>query len=221
MNARRSELVLVRHGETTGQSSIRLYGATDLPLSDIGEAQARAAGQALAPHTFAQVVTSPLQRAWRSAEYIAASPDRNRPLADAVRVEGLREIDFGDWEGWTVAEVQDRAPELHHRWLHDGDTFAFPGGEQRAAFRARVRAAVQASIARPCEDGPLRMLGVLHKGVMKIVIAELTGLDPAKAATLTINLASIHRLTYDGHRWSLTEHNRVDHLADGLHMADS
>lgn len=219
-----SELVLIRHGETRGQSSIRLYGATDIDLSPIGERQARAAGTALIGERFDLAVTSPLCRAHRSAEIVrheVAGRDAASAVPTAERVDGLREIDFGAWEGWTVEEIAQRDPEGHRAWRETGDAFRFPRGEGRTEFRRRVTRAVKAAIAAPCGQGPTRMLGVLHKGVIKIAIAELTGLDPAATAELPINLGSIHRLRFRQGVWTLTEPNRVDHLSGELLQAHS
>ena len=66
-------LVLLRHGETVGQSSIRLHGATDVALSSVGEQQAQRAAAALAGRHFARVLCSPLQRARRTAEIVLAA----------------------------------------------------------------------------------------------------------------------------------------------------
>jgi len=215
-----SELVLVRHGETVGQSSIRLYGATDLELSDVGERQVRAAGSALIGERFDAVLTSPLCRAKRSAELVL---DAMGAVAVSVArpVDDFREIDFGTWEGWTVQEVESRDPAGHRRWKSEGERFGFPNGEGRADFRARVVRAVREHIDAPCRARPARILGVLHKGVIKLIVGQLTGLERERAAALRVNLGSIHRLKLRGDRWVLVEPNRVDHLSAELLQANS
>ena len=71
MSDRLTRLILVRHGETAGQSSIRYYGATDVPLSDLGRTQAREARNRIPGETFDAVWASSLSRAWESAQIIA------------------------------------------------------------------------------------------------------------------------------------------------------
>ncbi|MGH7863814.1 MAG: histidine phosphatase family protein, partial [Candidatus Binataceae bacterium] len=97
-NFHRSKLVLVRHGETVGESSIRYHGRTDVPLSDLGRRQMRAVRAALAgvsaPSGYARVFTTPLSRARESAQ-IVAGHDR------VVAIEQFREVDFGLFEGLT------------------------------------------------------------------------------------------------------------------------
>jgi broad specificity phosphatase PhoE len=168
------ELVLVRHGETVGQSSIRLYGATDIALAPEGEEQVMAAGRSLAGRRFDAVFTSPLIRAQRSTQLVLES--LAHPPVEVGVVEGFREIDFGEWEGWTWAEVLERDPASHARWAREGGAFRFPGGEARAAFVERVQRAVGPSLEAAFEAGARSILVVVHKGVIKAIAARLLGL---------------------------------------------
>lgn len=205
------ELILLRHGETLGQSSIRLYGATDIALSPLGEQQAARAAAALRARTFARIVTSPLQRARRSAEIVRAAQTSPGPLEV---VPDLREVDFGAWEGLTWAEVADRDPDNHHRWQTERPHFTYPGGEARADFLRRVHSAAHALHHDP---GPT--LAVLHKGVIKAVIAALTGMPYTEAADLPVPLASVQRLERRSDAWHLAAVGDVDHLGD-LYVPD-
>ena len=85
-------LVLIRHGETTGQSSIRFHGSSDVALSDEGRVQMREAARGLRTEVFDLIVASPLRRSWESARILSGgAPVRLEP--------DFREIDFGRWEG--------------------------------------------------------------------------------------------------------------------------
>lgn len=202
-NSRFEQLVLVRHGETVGDSAIRLYGATDIGLSELGRRQMRRVRDALRAERFDAVITSPM---WRSVESAAIVVDGKGPASTVV--PDLREIDFGDWEGLTLAEVQERDPATHAEWGRGEPTFRFPGGDSRAEFRARVeRAATDVISAR---SG--RVLAVLHKGVIRMVLSALLGLDARAAAAVPIHLGSIHRLgTRDGALELITT-NEITHL---------
>lgn len=209
-------VVLVRHGETVGNSAIRLYGATDIDLSPLGEAQVARAGEALAAETFDQLVTSPMIRARRSAAIVAEALAAPPPLRV---VEALRERDFGAWEGWTVDEVAARDPEGHRRWQTEGLDFCFPGGESRRGLITRVVDAVGEGTGAPLFPGDRRSLAVLHKGIIKVILGALLGLDYADFMALPVSLGSIHRLRRDGERWRLEAGNLVDHL--GEHYLES
>ena len=199
-----TELVLLRHGETVGQSAIRLYGATDIALSPIGAQQVARAAAVLGAQRFDRLLTSPLQRARRSAEIVREA--LRPPLPPLELVPDFREIDFGAWEGWTYAEAEARDPDNFHRWHHEGAAFTYPAGESRADFHARVGAA-----ARALEPGSLV---VIHKGVIKAVLAALTDRPLAEVSALPVPLASIHRLRRVDARWELVGAAETAHLGD-------
>ena len=164
-----NRIVLVRHGETVGQSSIRYYGATDIGLSDLGRAQVREAALALPGDAFDWVLTSPLSRAWESARMVA--PNRSLRLLDE-----LREIDFGRWEGLTAEEIQARDPIRYEDWQAGRPGFDYPGGERRADFQARVAQAVDWML----NSGQSSLLVVVHKGVIRAIVREVVGEELAE-----------------------------------------
>jgi broad specificity phosphatase PhoE len=195
------ELILLRHGETVGQSSIRLYGATDVALAPEGEAQVAAAArllrERLAGRRFDAVFTSPLSRAQRSAEVVLDS--LAHPEVPVEPVPGFAEIDFGAWEGWTWDEVRERDPDNHARWTAQGIEFQFPAGERRAAFVERVQLAVAPSIEARFAAGARSILVVVHKGVIKAIAARLL-------ARPFLQLDAEFDLPLAGHRWLRCAH---------------
>src|SRR5690348_4775798 len=106
---------LVRHGATEWSESGRHTGSTDVPLLPAGEDDARSLAPALAGHPFALVLTSPLQRARRTAE-LGGCPDGQ---ADA----DLLEWNYGAYEGVTTPAIRESVPEWTV-WTH-----SCPGGE--------------------------------------------------------------------------------------------
>lgn len=209
--ARVTELVLVRHGETVGQSSIRLYGATDVALAPEGELQAAAAGRLLVGRRFDAVYSSPLHRAKRSAEIVldmlaAARSDATtapHPQVTIELVEGFREIDFGRWEGWTWDEVEARDPENFARWSSEGPAFRFPDGDVRREFVARVQAAAGRHIEQRFADGAEQLLAVVHKGVIKAIASRLLDVPFTELEGLALPLGAVRRLRLHAGRWRL------------------
>lgn len=164
MTERLERLTLVRHGETEGQSSIRYYGATDVPLSELGREQVRRARERLAGEGYEVVYASSLSRASESARILA--PDH------AIRVEAdFREVDFGRWEGLTREEIAARDPELFAVWQRDLPRFDYPGGERRADFRARI----ERGLGRLRASGASSALVVAHKGVVRTLLELISG----------------------------------------------
>ncbi len=156
-------LILVRHGETLGQSGIRYYGATDIPLSSLGRVQAREARGRIPGETFEAVWASSLARSWQAAQIIAPG--------HLVRLEAdFREIDFGRWEGLTREEIERLDPELHADWQARKPDFEFPEGETRSVFRRRI----EAGLSRLRASGVRSALVVVHKGVVRTLLELLS-----------------------------------------------
>lgn len=159
-----SRLILVRHGETTGRSSIRYYGATDVPLSFVGRDQARDSAARIPGETFEAVWASSLSRAWQAARIIAPG--------HPIRLEhDFREIDFGRWEGLTREEIEAIDPTLFADWQSGRPGFEFPEGETRAAFRARI----ERGLGRMRASGVRSALVVAHKGVVRTLLELVSG----------------------------------------------
>ena len=131
--------MLVRHGETEGESSIRYHGRNDVALSELGaRADARGAPRdrtrASATSTFDHIFATPLSRATR--ERARSSPGATRTI---VTVEDFIEVHFGLFEGLTArrsAAPSDRVREVARRSARAA--YTYPEGESRAAFTERV-----------------------------------------------------------------------------------
>lgn len=159
-------IVLLRHGNTDGNSHARFHGSSDVALSEEGKRQIRAAGQALATEVFEVVVASPLRRSWESAALLAGG-------SNVLLVPEFREIHFGRWEGLTAEEIRDRDPVLYEAWQQKASDFEFPGGEPRAQFRARVIAGLE----KVANTGAKNALLVVHKGVIRTIVEHLIGAE--------------------------------------------
>lgn len=203
-------LVLVRHGETEGQSSIRYFGRTDLALSELGWAQVRAAAAALAGRRFTLVFASPLQRAYQAARLIGG------PSLPVSEIAEFVEVDFGIFEGLTADEIRERHPAEFARWNRDrlAPDFAYPQGESRAAFKERVERGLEKMLAAWETAGGGDALIVAHRGVIRTIVGQLTGAAPR------IELASISLLECGDGGWRVTALDLIDHLHEaGLHLA--
>jgi broad specificity phosphatase PhoE len=175
-------VVLVRHGETVGNSSVRFHGSGDVALSEEGRSHMRDVARALRGEVFDLVLASPLRRSWESAWIISGgAPVRLDP--------DLCEIHFGRWEGMTREEIEESDPVHYREWQDKGAVFDFPGGETRADFRARVLRALE----RLQDSGAGSALLVVHKGPVRTVAEQLLGApladgDPALGGVVTLSL---------------------------------
>ena len=163
-------LILVRHGETEGESSIRYHGRNDVALSETGRAQMQVAAREIDLAVVDRVVGSSLLRARESAQIVA-------PGFEVVLEDDLREVHFGRWEGLTAGEIKDQDPEIFARWQKSLSGFDYPEGERRADFLARVRSGIERSLPSPGEAETV--LVVAHKGVIRVAVAHLSGKELA------------------------------------------
>jgi broad specificity phosphatase PhoE len=181
-------LVLVRHGESEGNSRERLIGSGDPPLSGEGRDQMRAARAELIGQVIDAVVASPARRSWQSAQTLTGGAP--------VRIESdFREIHFGRWEGKRVEELASSDPALHQQWRDGAPGFEYPGGELRAEFRARV----ERGLARLIVSGATSALLVVHKGVIRTIVELLIGSAVAERDQPALGEAMI--LTRIGDAW--------------------
>ncbi|ADW17779.1 Phosphoglycerate mutase [Desulfobulbus propionicus DSM 2032] len=159
-----SLIVLARHGAIDTSSPRRFLGQTDLPLNAEGIRQARMVGERLRALTFSHIFSSPLQRALHTAALAG-----NRPLAEIQSMAALTEINLGDWEGLSVAEVQARYPGAYEQRGQDLEHFRPPGGESFADLAARALPALRAL----ADEHPGPLLVVAHAGVNRVILSRL------------------------------------------------
>ncbi|WP_104167562.1 histidine phosphatase family protein [Arthrobacter sp. SX1312] len=194
-------LWLLRHGETEWSRDGRYTGLTDLPLTGYGEEQALAAREHLQGVEFDLVVTSPLQRAVRTAE-LAGFPD-------AEVLPYAHEWDYGDNEGLNSARVRAENPD-YLIW-NDGA----PHGEtlDQVAERAdRVIARVQAGCGTAADNDPgatpvQNALLVAHGHFLRIVAARWLQFGGIEGRRFVLGTAAVCALGWDKHTPAIVHWN--------------
>ena len=128
-------LFLVRHGQTAWNVERRFQGQLDVPLSAEGLRQAERVARWLAQLSihFSAIHSSDLRRAADTTEVIA-----HELGVEPVYSEALRELHAGEWQGMTVAEVEERFPGQLRLWREDVRGFTTPGGETIPALQQRI-----------------------------------------------------------------------------------
>lgn len=175
-----SLLIFVRHGQTDWNRERRLQGQRDIPLNNHGRAQARdngraiarwLAGRAIDPDTL-DFVSSPMGRARETMELIRAGLGL---AADGYRLDDrLKEITFGEWEGFTLPELERTVPDAVAARERDKWRTVPPAGESYEMLHARVRPWFL-ELDRPT-------LAVAHGGVWRALQIAIEGTDPAVTA---------------------------------------
>ena len=164
-----TRIVLVRHGQTVWNREERFRGQADVELDEFGLKQAEATGRYLAARWPAVTVyASPMRRVMQTAEGIARAQGLTvHPL------EGLLDINFGEWQGRLADEVAQHYPDLYQAWLEAPHTVHFPGGEKLDDVRSRVVAALDEVIAHHLGQ---TVALVSHTVVNRVLLCAVLGL---------------------------------------------
>jgi alpha-ribazole phosphatase len=178
-----TRFLLVRHGETELQSSLRYWGRTDVPLAKSGIQQAECLRDRLAEEKILSVYSSSLKRAELTAQIIAS--------AHGLQVEvcpELREVDFGQLEGLNYKEIEERFPEIARLWASRSEDLIYPAGESLSELEKRVG---QFKARMNKESPPGTVLIVAHAGVLRSLICQMLELRPQHRWNIRVDLASL------------------------------
>lgn len=187
---------LLRHGETTGGSSVRFFGRTDLPLSELGREQVGRHKPFLDGRPLRAVYTSRMLRARQSAEVLLEGRGL-RPIA----YDPFDEVDFGSLEGRTEEEIRLEMPDYWRVWRVEKKATCYPGGESFEAFRRRV---FDGAVALERRGGlPSETLIVAHRGVIRHLLGYFLKVDTQESRALAPELGEWITLTNDGAGWRL------------------
>lgn len=171
-------LVLTRHGLTARSEPEQHLGQKiDIPLSPAGRDQARALGRRLAPVAFERVVASPLARARETAEIAVREIAAAGRMVPGIELDPrLLEMDYGQWEGLTYAELDERFRDERRQWATDPASHHYPGGESGHEVAARARSFLEALLADHVErhgsrtSDEWRILAVGHSSLNRILM---------------------------------------------------
>lgn len=164
-----TRIILVRHGQTEWNRVERFRGRTELALNETGVSQAEATAERLAGWPVAAVYYSPLKRALDTARIICL-----RLALTPEPLEGLIDIDYGQWQGLSPEEAAARDSHLYDQWLNSPHLVRFPGGEGLEEVRLRATAAFDQACAQHPEQ---TVVLVSHVVVCRVLICSLLGLD--------------------------------------------
>ncbi len=162
-----TRLIIIRHGETDYNSGRKYCGSSDILLNRNGLNQARLLRRRLESEDIDAVYTSDLKRCLQMCR--EAFKGRDTRIA---KDKGLREIDFGEWEGLTSEEIRKRDRTLYKKWIEDPSSHRIPLGEPLKQFQKRVLGALKAILDK--EKGKVVAI-VTHYGTCKIILLHAIG----------------------------------------------
>src|SRR5512141_2799967 len=164
-----TRLYLVRHGATPLTMEDRFSGAEGVHLSEEGRIQAAHLAERLKDNKISAAYCSSLDRAVETAN-ILVKPHGLTP----VRLDGLREISHGHWEGMSRKDVETRFADEYTAWEEDPFTFAPEGGESGISVLARALPAIREIVVRHQDEN---ILVVSHKATLRLILSSLLGFD--------------------------------------------
>ena len=179
-----NRIIVLRHVESEANKSGVGLGRTDSPPTELGLRQLQATVDALRTESIARVVTSPLSRARRLAEAIAASHN-----VVATPLDGLLELDVGELEGVEWPIVQERFGEFLNNWRgNDSVSQPMPGGESLLDVLERARPVFDKLVADPSEGTGLI---VTHNFVVKMLVVHALAMPNHAWRRIDTGLAGI------------------------------
>lgn len=180
-------ILLARHGETPWNAEGRYQGQEDIPLSPTGEKQARSLGERLRHVRIDRAASSPLTRAYDTAQFALGDVRAAMLAVD----NGFMEIAHGEWEGKLAAEIAASDPERFRCWRDAPHTVTMPGGESLPQVLERAWDALAVAVDGLAADDTL--LVVAHDAVNRVLLCRILGLPLSslwtfRQAPTTLNL---------------------------------
>jgi probable phosphoglycerate mutase len=203
-----TRICMVRHGETAWNAEGRVQGQLDIPLNDVGRAQARATAVVLAEHDFTAIYCSDLMRVRQTAE-----PAAKRLALPVSYMAELRERHYGMFETLTYVEVREKFPEQYARFRDKDPDFDFEGGESLRGFNERSLKAVGDLIARHQGE---QILVFTHGGVLEMVYRHARAVGLSSARDFEIPNAAINWVEVTPDQWTVWSWAEVAHLEAAL-----
>jgi len=199
-------LILIRHGETYWNETRKFQGFSDPELSPKGWIQAQKLANSLREEQLSMIYSSPLQRARQTAEYI--SRYHSCPLAV---VEELKELNQGQLEGLTVADLQRDYQDFFKKWIAEPESTQLPEGESLGSLQNRAWKAIERIIADHPED---TVAVVAHSFVNLTIICRILGLPLNHFRRLRQDAAAKNLVEFSAKGYVLHYINDTCHLKE-------
>ncbi len=179
----------MRHGETDYHVEKRLVGRKDVSINETGREQARRAGEYFDGVELSAIYCSPLKRCRETARPVAD----NKGLEVQV-MDGLIEVEMGEWDGQLVKDLFLNDKELLTAWMRNPSSVTLPGGEDFGAVSDRTALAMEEITRRHAQDGAV--LVVSHGGPIRTIICQTLKMDIDNMLRIEIDLASISSIAF-------------------------
>ena len=181
---------LFRHGETANSKEVCFNGHFDVGLSSKGGDQFKEWAQLLKEEPFKAVYSSDLKRTRESAQLLT-KPHNLEPVAYSE----LRELCFGEWEGLSISEVEEKYPNQLGERMKDIENFKVKGGETFEQLQQRVVPRFEEIIARHPNE---QIAMVCHGGVNRVILSHLLEVPIKRIFRVKQEYAALNIIQYYG-----------------------
>ena len=200
---KKTELILIRHGETEWNSQLRMQGHSNSNLSPAGLLQIGALGQWMKNVSFDHIYSSDSLRARQTAEAIIKYSGHTLNLD-----QRLREKNLGIFEGLTTEEAREHNPEIFRLFKTEGSQYVIDEGESTQQLLDRTLEAIEVIRQRHHQK---RVLVVTHGGVVRVLMKHTLGLDIGAPTRFLIQNTGLFRLIWED-KWMVAQMGGISHL---------
>jgi len=206
--AEKTELYLIRHGQTEWNKAHRFQGQLDSPLTSGGVRQVEALAKRLQSVPFDAIYSSDLNRAYQTAKIIAKSHGK-----ETVKDQRLRERCYGIFEGLTRPEINEKYPEIYQSYIQDAFKFIIPGAESSEEIVERTMRCLNELGEKHLRQ---RILIVSHGGIIGRFLRMVLGIPLQTSRQFRVANAGINIFTYRNERWRLETLGEISFMEDDI-----
>ena len=198
-----STIMLIRHGNTDWNLEEIFRGRVDVKLNKAGIKQAQLLAKYIGSFRLEAIYSSPLKRALKTAEIIAAPHHMN-----AIPTQELIDLDFGEWQGLSHDIVKERYGTLYAEWLNIPHSVKIPNGENLNDASRRACNLINSIIIK--HHGTVAL--VSHRVIHKVIICALLGMNNSYFWNIRLDTCGITTFKYEKDRFILIRHNDTSFL---------
>ena len=199
------KIYLIRHGQTDWNLEGKIQGRHDVSLNKTGLKQAELLAMGMDKRPVVQIFSSRQKRALETAQAVG----RRQHVAVTV-IDGLEEVEFGEWEGKTWDEISREYPEEFKVWCTEPAEIVPPGGESRPQIYRRIGNALKEILRRSRGDIAI----VSHGAALAYMVSLMLEKELGDHDEIIVKNASISTVEYDREtgKFHMAEANDVSHL---------
>lgn len=199
------KIYLIRHGQTDWNLEGKIQGRHDISLNETGRRQAELLAEGMKKRPVVQIFSSRQKRAYETAKAIGKSQN-----VGVTVIDGLEEVEFGEWEGMTWDEISRKYPKEFEIWCSEPAKITPPGGESRPQIYDRVKRALKEVVSLAQGDVAV----ISHGASLAYIVSSMLEKELGDHDEIIVKNVSISTVAYDEKtgKYTMLDANDVSHL---------